>query len=686
MSFYEIEKPIKTLVILYILANKMAVPDYNSDESTDVDMYVHEHMKDKNKVLEDSVVETDSESSTCGETVLSVQNLEPDNSTSFPAKPITRKTNFAVLICVLGCIMMSFKRIRWQEQNKRMSKSKIDIDFIFSKHKAKIKELKEHPKTRQWINKLVKTFYHIPRTVVQTYVLNPQNYSNFIKEQTTGLTSSLKESMQFEWCRLASFANYPNTKISVIRLAEAGFHYEGNENEVVCFFCGLKYKNWKSNESPVQIHKDNAPQCSFVVNNLNIKTRTNDRPTSDISVGACGNSAVAPNLSEVKENKEETFSARDKKTNETCSENNVAIDRNRCIIENNVTAGDDSRLKKESIENSSSARRANWEFPAFSRNNVNGLISIPENNRGLESPLQSPRIPVPVSSLTSNMEALSMGVCLEKPKYSKYAIRTTRLSSFANWPSYLSQTPDELVTAGFFYTGIEDHCRCFFCGGGLRRWEVGDLPWTEHARWYPKCQFVKQCMGEKFIEDVQHGKDPENISNSSHSEQKIESKGLNSYTNNPAVQTILEFGYEPNVVKSAYTSLQTAGVQDITASLLFEKINEKEEREQPQSACNHPVKSSHKPAAPEENNHIKAKPKDEQINIDPDIELSVKCLEEENRNLKDQQTCKICLDEPVSIVFLPCGHMAACINCAPALRRCPICRAFIKGTVKAIMC
>ncbi|XP_071160648.1 baculoviral IAP repeat-containing protein 7-A-like [Mytilus edulis] len=193
-------------------------------------------------------------------------------------------------------------------------------------------------------------------------------------------------------------------------------------------------------------------------------------------------------------------------------------------------------------------------------------------------------------------------------------------------------------------------------------------------------------MGEKFIEHVQHGKDPENISNSSHSEQKIESKGLNSYTNNPAVQTIIEFGYEPNAVKSAYTSLQTAGVQDITASLLFEKINEKEEREQPQSACNHPGKGSHKPAAPEENNNIKDTPKDEQINVDPDIELSVISLEEENRNLKDQQTCKICLDEPVSIVFLPCGHMAACINCAPALRRCPICRAFIKGTVKAIMC
>ncbi|XP_063397612.1 baculoviral IAP repeat-containing protein 2-like [Mytilus trossulus] len=663
----------------------MAVPDYNGEDSTDVDMYVHDHVKDKNKVLEDSVVERDSESSTCDENVLSVQNLEPYNSKSFPAKPITRKTNVAVLLCVLGCIMVSFKRIRWQEQNKRMSKSKIDIDFIFSKHKAKMKELKDHPKTRLWIKKLAKTFYHIPRTVVQTYVLNPQDYSNFIKEQKTGLTSSFKEPMQFEWCRLASFANYPHTNISVIRLAEAGFHYEGNVNEVVCSFCGLKYKNWRSNENPVQIHKDNAPQCSFVVNNLNIETRTNDRPTSDIFVGACGNSAEAPNFSVIKKDKEETSTARDKKTNETYSENNVAMDWNRFTMETNITAGNDSRLAKESLENSSSPRKTNWEFQDFSRNNVNGLISIPENNTALQSSIQSPRTYVPVSSLTSNMEALSMGVCLEKPKYPKYAIRTTRLSSFANWPSNLSQSPDELVTAGFFYTGIEDHCRCFFCGGGLRRWEVGDLPWTEHARWYPKCQFVKQCMGEKFIEDVKHGKDPENILNSAHSEQKMEPKGLNGYMNNPAVQTILEFGYEPNVVKSAYTSLQTAGLQEITASLLFETINEKEEREQTQSACNHPVKSSIKEAH-EEKNHIQDTPRDELARIDPDIELSVKSLEEENRNLKDQQTCKICLDEPVSIVFLPCGHMAACINCAPALRRCPICRAFIKGTVKAIMC
>lgn len=67
------------------------------------------------------------------------------------------------------------------------------------------------------------------------------------------------------------------------------------------------------------------------------------------------------------------------------------------------------------------------------------------------------------------------------------------------------------------------------------------------------------------------------------------------------------------------------------------------------------------------------------------ILASITSLKEENQNLRDQQTCKICLEEPVSIVFLPCGHLASCVNCAPMLRRCPICRTFIKGTVKTYL-
>ena len=44
--------------------------------------------------------------------------------------------------------------------------------------------------------------------------------------------------------------------------------------------------------------------------------------------------------------------------------------------------------------------------------------------------------------------------------------------------------------------------KCFFCDGGLCNWDVEDEPWTEHARWFPDCGFVKQVKGMSYIHKV----------------------------------------------------------------------------------------------------------------------------------------------------------------------------------------
>ncbi|KAH1021447.1 hypothetical protein HUJ04_010960 [Dendroctonus ponderosae] len=60
-------------------------------------------------------------------------------------------------------------------------------------------------------------------------------------------------------------------------------------------------------------------------------------------------------------------------------------------------------------------------------------------------------------------------------------------------------------------------------------------------------------------------------------------------------------------------------------------------------------------------------------------------LEEENRILKEARQCKICMDAEVGIVFLPCGHLTTCVNCAPNLEDCPMCRSAIKATVRTFL-
>ncbi|XP_037774582.1 baculoviral IAP repeat-containing protein 8-like [Penaeus monodon] len=41
------------------------------------------------------------------------------------------------------------------------------------------------------------------------------------------------------------------------------------------------------------------------------------------------------------------------------------------------------------------------------------------------------------------------------------------------------------------------------CGKGLHNWMNGDIPWNEHARWYPECRFVLLMKGQDFINKIQ---------------------------------------------------------------------------------------------------------------------------------------------------------------------------------------
>lgn len=44
--------------------------------------------------------------------------------------------------------------------------------------------------------------------------------------------------------------------------------------------------------------------------------------------------------------------------------------------------------------------------------------------------------------------------------------------------------------------------------------------------------------------------------------------------------------------------------------------------------------------------------------------VAAQILEEEIRRLKEARLCKVCLDEEVSIAYIPCGHIVTCVQCA----------------------
>lgn len=68
------------------------------------------------------------------------------------------------------------------------------------------------------------------------------------------------------------------------------------------------------------------------------------------------------------------------------------------------------------------------------------------------------------------------------PSYPMFESLSARLRSSSNWPNHMTQTPDQMASAGFFYKGYGDFTQCFFCGGVLKDWEVEDNPLVSSLR------------------------------------------------------------------------------------------------------------------------------------------------------------------------------------------------------------
>jgi hypothetical protein len=57
----------------------------------------------------------------------------------------------------------------------------------------------------------------------------------------------------------------------------------------------------------------------------------------------------------------------------------------------------------------------------------------------------------------------------------------------------------------------------------------------------------------------------------------------------------------------------------------------------------------------------------------------------EKKVMDDACVCQICFMEERAVLFLPCGHLIACVKCAPSLSTCAVCRQLFTATVRAFL-
>lgn len=391
------------------------------------------------------------------------------------------------------------------------------------------------------------TLHQITPTV---FIVEPalHGLGGYFQQMAQGQRVTVMDSMQYEWMRVRSFWSFPrNAGVSYLQLARLGFYYTGRVSETCCYSCGRIYREWKEGDDPVEIHRRLSPNCPHL-NGQEVRNRpiypdinqqwpaipwdpfggpgegpregegtpdlegaeSSNRDTEQTSIednrsqprGAEVNVPVETthdlpsleanplsNIAQPRPQHEPEIGQQDLSQVET---NPAVLDSTPHIVPEAQTTVDPSGPGSVSSEGTSSRQSSGSDRPAQHQD-------PPAANPGpQQQDAYRPDQSVPRGVPRTDPRTQYM------PRYPLYAGQEHRAESFRNgWPAYLNQTPHEMASAGFYYAGNGDYCRCYHCGGGLRNWEPGDDPWVEHARWFPNCLFVRQNKGERFVRLVQ---------------------------------------------------------------------------------------------------------------------------------------------------------------------------------------
>ena len=156
------------------------------------------------------------------------------------------------------------------------------------------------------------------------------------------------------------------------------------------------------------------------------------------------------------------------------------------------------------------------------------------------------------------------------PLHPQYATLEARLRTFREWPPALRQKPKDLAEAGFYYIGLSDQVKCFYCDGGLRNWQSEDEPWKEHARWFQKCVFVRLVKGDGYITECLKERPPEGGEELSPGPRSVSEDEVRRAMSQAIVKQVLSMGIDASRVKMAIKKrLENSGnAFDTTESLI----------------------------------------------------------------------------------------------------------------------
>ncbi|XP_043681230.1 putative inhibitor of apoptosis [Vespula pensylvanica] len=233
---------------------------------------------------------------------------------------------------------------------------------------------------------------------------------------------------------------------------------------------------------------------------------------------------------------------------------------------------------------------------------------------------------------TAKLNAMGLGRT-KGPLHPDFVSYDARLKTFDTWPRSMPQTKEHLAHAGFHYTGNGDQTLCYHCGGGLKDWEPEDDPWEEHAKWFPKCCYLLMVKGQEYVN-------------------KVTGQQTSPISTEEALQMNL-----PSFIKT---------IEPLSSD----------------SGENGQIENAPGPSHRTESGLKVEGSTSEEIKGCKDFNSTkAHC----SKSVDDARVCKICYNGELGVVFLPCGHMVACVDCAPEMTTCAVCRVHVAMKVRAFL-
>ncbi|CAM4602863.1 E3 ubiquitin-protein ligase XIAP [Lepidochelys kempii] len=476
------------------------------------------------------------------------------------------------------------------------------------------------------------------------------------------------QEMAEEYSRLRTFANFPNCcPISASTLARAGFFYTGEGDKVKCFSCHATIEGWEHGDSAAGRHRKISPKCKFIARfNFFKKDMHPVLQNCQCRVENCsGNSTLQ------------------------CSfDRSSDLSADYLLRTGQVVDMSDSMYPRNPAMCSEEARLKSFHnWPAYAPLTPKELASAGLYYSGVDDQVECfccggklknwepfdrawsehkrhfPRCFFVlghdvgnVGSVLNESNFAEVGRSglndADHPRNPSMAEYEARIKTFVTWR--YSVVKEQLAEAGFYSIGNGDHVLCFHCGGGLQEWQQNEDPWEQHAKWFPGCKYLLQEKGQEFVNSVQLTPLPRDsmIEASEKTSLLIDDDLLQ----NQLVQDAMRMGFSLSEIKNIMEKkLQTYGENYTSVEVLVSDIiNAQKENVQ------------------EEVTSERSLPKD----------LST---EEKLRRLQEEKMCKICMDKDISVVFIPCGHLVACKECAEAVDKCPVCCMVITKRQKIFM-